>query len=184
LQSIARVLGLNQLFSRRRSEGRDLTPLTSRIGADDFYTQLAQLDPVNRTQWQQMVEVQAGFKRAESQYDNPAAVTYSASNRETLHRLAIDLYRDQGPGRVYSDFLRAHPAVFRENGAYRLPPDDQFEILGNTHREMFRLRTVGRLLQGSLREDEFTERVRNAANATRAARRAQGLEVTAPPSRA
>ena len=71
---------------------RDATQrsLAAAIGADDFYAAVAVVDPGHAAAWRRMVKVQGSFKDAEVDPSFDGAMrTYSASNRETLHRLVV-----------------------------------------------------------------------------------------------
>lgn len=156
-----------------------LNRLRGRIGKDDFYAEFARVDPQNAAKWRQMAQVQRGFKDAEAGYANPAARTYSESNRDTLHRAAIKLAENAQPGQdLYRDFIQLHPTVFRENGAFKLPPCDQLEVLKQTDPQMFNLYNSHQLAEGDLHHRDWKPLVQEAANETRAARREQGLPVT------
>lgn len=156
-----------------------LQRLRSKIGSDDFYAEVARLDPSNAARWQKMVQVQRGFKDAEPSYGNPAARTYSESNRDTLHRATLKLIENKEPGQdVYRDFIQLHPAVFRENGAFKLPPCDQLDVLKRTDPAMFNLYNSHQLAEGDVHHAQWKSLVQQAANETRAVRREQGLPVT------
>lgn len=160
---------------QRRAQNVEV--LRSRIGQDDFYQHMARLDPLNAAQWRQMVQVQATFKRAERGYDAETR-TYSESMRDSLHRMTIMLYQQRGPGQIYDDFVRAHPALFKENGACDLKPGNQFAVAWNAHPSMRTLGNLDRLYQGADHDQDYLPLVRAAADETRAARRAQKLPVT------
>lgn len=164
----------------RSTPAAAITRLTARIGADDFYREVAKLDPVNGAKWNKIAEVQKRFQDAEAGYRNPAARTYSESNRETLHRLTILLLQDRRPGQnLYQDFIELHPALFKENGACNLPPHDQARILWNTDPDMlFSAENPALLSSGLVDDEKWIRLVQQAADETRAARRARGLPVT------
>jgi hypothetical protein len=126
-----------------------------------------------------MVKVQNTFKKAEPGYADDEARTYSESNRETLHRITIELLAHPNGGDLYQQFVELHPTLFQENGAYQLPIPDQLEILGATEPTMlFGNGNPVLLTEGLLEEQRFKPLVQRMANATRAARKAKGLPVT------
>lgn len=156
-----------------------LGELHQRIGADDFYLKVATLDPANAAKWRQMAVVQKTFKDAEPSYPSNADRTYSESNRETLHRVTIELLKNKQPGQnVYREFISLHPTVFKENGACKLPLQQQVEILSHTEPSMFSPKNTALLLNGLVHDEPWRPLVKQAADATRAARTAQGLPVT------
>lgn len=157
----------------------DLGALPKLIGDAAFYTELARLDPKNASRWKQMQKTQATFQKAEAGYQNPAARTYSASCRETLHRLAIALLREGGGADIYPDFIELHPTLFKENGACHLPVKDQLSVLGHTEPMMlFGHGNPLYLAEGTVDDARWIPLVRQASNETRAARKAKGLPVT------
>jgi hypothetical protein len=173
------------------TRGAAATPATSRqasiralhsaIGADDFYARVARIDVDHAAGWLKMVQVQASFKDAEDDPTYDATMrTYSASNRETLHRAMIALL--QAPPAdmsVYDAFIALHPALFRENGAYELNPMQSMLVLANTEPEMLSFCHQGLLVEGALNEARWQPLVRAAADETRAARAARGEPITA-----
>lgn len=153
--------------------------LKARIGSDDFYRHVALLDPRNASRWRKMVDVQARFKAAEAGYPSRADRTYSESNRETLHRVTIQLLKHRKPGQdVYKNFVELHPTLFKENGACALPLAEQLQILANTDPAMFSLGNSVELALGLVVDETWKPLVQRAAQQTRAARRARGLPVT------
>lgn len=157
----------------------DLGALPQLIGRDEFYTELAWLDPKNASRWKQMHKTQQTFQKAEDGYKNPEARTYSASCRETLHRLAIALRRDSAGADIYPDFIELHPTLFKENGACHLPVKDQLSVLGHTEPMMlFGHGNPLYLAEGTVDDARWIPLVRQASNETRAARKARGLPVT------
>lgn len=162
------------------SEAVTLKTLEAAIGSDGFYTQVAKLDPKNAAKWKTMVKVQQRFKLAEPSYRTDAARTYSESNRETLHRVTLKLLERKKPGDdLYRAFVELHPALFTENGAWKLPLDEQAAILSHTDPAM--LLSNGnpvRLAEGLVTQDRWAPLVKEAADETRAARKAKGLPVT------
>lgn len=150
------------------------------IGSDDFYREVARLDPPNSARWLRMVRVQKRFKDAEAGFGNPASRIYSESNRETLHRLTLALLEARKPNQdLYRDFIQLHPTLFKENGACNLPLVDQAEILSNTDPYMlFSSENPALLVSGAIDDEKWISLVQKAANQTRAARRARGLPVT------
>ncbi|MFO0727148.1 MAG: hypothetical protein U1E65_25435 [Myxococcota bacterium] len=157
----------------------NLGGLPSKIGSDDFYLELARLDPRNESRWKQMQKTQLGFAKAEPSYQNPAARTYSASCRETLHRLALELYRTSEGADIYPDFIELHPTLFKENGACHLPVKDQLGVL--LHTEPMMLFGHGNplyLAEGTVDDKRWIPMVQRASDQTRAARKKKGLPVT------
>ncbi|SEK69035.1 hypothetical protein SAMN05444354_10294 [Stigmatella aurantiaca] len=152
--------------------------LKASIGQDDFYKKMAEADPANAGKWKEMVEVQKQFKDAEPSYRHPEARTYSESNRETLHRAATKLLKEQGADHVYDDFIRMHPAVFKENGACSLPVMAQVSILGNTKSTMVNGENAKHLLTGLKNDSQYLDLVQAAAQKTREARQKEGKPVT------
>ncbi len=157
----------------------DLGALPQRVGRDNFYTELARLDPANARRWCSMERTQLRFKAAEPGYRNPDARTYSESCRETLHRLAIRLWRQGYGGRTYDALVRLHPSLFKENGACHLPVRDQLNILWHVQPDM----VVGhgnpvRLAGGLFNDAPWVPMVHEAAEETRHRRGACGLPVT------
>ncbi|SES79543.1 hypothetical protein [Stigmatella erecta] len=152
--------------------------LKASIGKDDFYAKMAEADPANAGKWKEMVQVQKQFKDAEPSYSQPEARTYSESNRETLHRAATKLLKDQGPDRVYDDFIRLHPAVFKENGACSLPLRSQVSILSNTKPTMVNGENAKHLLTGMKNDAQYLDLVQAAAQKTRESRQKEGKPVT------
>lgn len=167
------------------SEAVTLKTLEAAIGSDGFYSQVAKLDPKNAAKWKTMVKVQQRFKVAEPGYRTEVARTYSESNRETLHRVTLKLLERKLPGDdVYRAFVELHPALFTENGAWQLPVDEQAAILSHTEPAM--LLSNGNplhLAEGLVTQNRWAPLVKEAADETRAARKAKGLPVTkhAPP---
>jgi hypothetical protein len=162
---------------RRLDRHARAAELAALVDTDRFYPKLAELDPEHATRWQQMAQVQRAFQDAEPQYRSERQRVYSASNRETLHRLMVHLYEDKpGPG-MFRRFVRAHPALFRENGAYALPLREQLQILAKVPRPMLTARIGVLLALGALR-GEGRALVHEAAEETRAARKARGEPVT------
>lgn len=154
--------------------------LHSAIGADDFYARVARIDVAHADGWMQMVQVQASFKEAErdSAYDATMR-TYSASNRETLHRAMIALLESPPDDvNVYDAFVELHPALFRENGAYDLNARQSMLILANTEPAMLSFSHQSLLVEGAVHERRWEPLVHAAAEATRAARAARGEPVT------
>jgi hypothetical protein len=152
--------------------------LKASIGQDDFYSKMAEADPANAGKWKEMVQVQKQFKDAEPTYSQPDARTYSESNRETLHRAATKLLKDQGPDHVYEDFIKLHPAVFKENGACSLPLSSQVSILRNTKSTMVNGENAKHLLTGMKNDSQYLDLVQSAAQKTRDARQKEGKPVT------
>jgi hypothetical protein len=152
--------------------------LKQAVGQDDFYAKMAKADPNNAAKWEEMVQVQKQFKDAEPAYSNPDARTYSESNRETLHRAATQLLKKQGPDHVYEDFIRLHPAVFKENGACSLPVTSQLSILGNTRSTMVNGENAKHLLTGLTNDSQYLALVQASAQKTRDARQKEGKPVT------
>ncbi|MDC0707837.1 hypothetical protein POL68_05085 [Stigmatella sp. ncwal1] len=152
--------------------------LKGAIGQDDFYAKMAKADPSNADKWTEMVEVQKQFKQAEPSYAREDARTYSESNRETLHRAATTLLKEQGPGHVYDDFIKLHPTVFKENGACSLPVSSQLSILGNTKPSMVNGENAKHLLTGFKNDSQYLNLVQAAAQKTREARQQEGKPVT------
>jgi hypothetical protein len=154
--------------------------LKAAIGSDNFYALIARADPENAAKWKQMVKVQRRFKDAEPSYASDASRTYSQSNRETLHRVTLALLERQGPGEdLYRSFISVHPALFKENGAYRLPPLEQATILWHTDPGMLLSNGNPLLLaRGMADEGKWKALVQQAADETRAGRREAGLPVT------
>lgn len=157
----------------------DVGALPLLIGKDEFYVELARLDPKNASRWKQMHKTQQTFQKAEAGYQNPAARTYSASCRETLHRLAIALLREGAGADIYPDFIELHPTLFKENGACHLPVKDQLSVLGHTEPMMlFGHGNPLYLAEGTIDDARWIPLVQQASNQTRAARKAKGLPVT------
>lgn len=157
----------------------DMGKLPQRVGRDDFYGEVARLDPANAGRWRAMERTQRRFKEAEAGYKNPDARTYSASCRETLHYLTIQLWREGHGAQTYDALVRLHPTLFKENGACHLPVKDQLNILWHAEPDMI----VGhgnppRLLSGLIHDAPWISMVHQAAEETRARRRACGLPVT------
>lgn len=153
-----------------------LGALPAAIGSDDFYSHVAVIDPGHAEKWRRMVSVQASFKDAETDpsYDG-AMRTYSASNRETLHRLTIALLRSPPSDlSVYDAFIELHPALFEENGACELDVFQQSMILANTEPSMLSFTHQGKLMRGVLHASRWRDLVHDAADETRAARTARG----------
>src|SRR5947207_873156 len=98
---------------------QNVATLRRYIGRPDFYEQMARIDPSAAGEWRRMVGMQAQFQRGEAGYD-PRTRTYSESMRESLHRVAIELYRRQGAGHVFDHFMAIHPALFNANGAFSI----------------------------------------------------------------
>lgn len=178
-------------FARRTTVQAAGAPVTSRaaairalhtaIGADDFYARVARIDVDHAAGWMEMVQVQASFKEAESDVAYDARMrTYSASNRETLHRAMIALL-ESPPGdiNVYDAFVELHPALFRENGAYDLDARQSMLILANTEPAMLSFSHQSLLVEGAVHERRWEPLVHAAAEATRAARAARGEGITA-----
>jgi hypothetical protein len=178
-------------FARRTTVEPAGAPVTSRaasiralhpaIGADDFYARVACIDVQHAVGWMQMVQVQASFKDAEDDPTYDAKMrTYSASNRETLHRAMIALLESPPTDvNVYDAFVALHPALFRENGAYELDPRQSMLILANTETSMLSFSHQALLLEGAVHERRWEPLVHAAAEATRAARAARGEPITA-----
>lgn len=152
--------------------------LKASIGKDDFYLKMAEADPANAGKWKEMVEVQKQFKDAEPSYSQQEARTYSESNRETLHRAATQLLKTQGQDHVYDDFIRMHPAVFKENGACSLPLKSQVSILSNTKPTMVNGENAKHLLTGMKNDAQYLDLVQAAAQKTRESRQKEGKPVT------
>lgn len=159
-----------------------LRSLEAAIGSDGFYTRVAKLDPKNAAKWKTMVKVQQRFKLAEPTYRTDTARTYSESNRETLHRVTLKLLERKKPGDdLYRAFVELHPALFTENGAWKLSLDEQAAILAHTEPAM--LLSNGNpvlLAEGLVTQRRWAPLVKEAADETRAARKAKGLPVTRP----
>jgi hypothetical protein len=178
-------------FFRRTTVEKAGAPVTSKaaairalhkaIGADDFYARVARIDVDHAVGWMQMVEVQESFKDAESDPTYDAEMrTYSASNRETLHRAMIALLESPpDDNTVYDAFIELHPALFRENGACELDPRQSMLILANTEPAMLSFSHQSLLLEGVVNDRRWSPLVRAAADATRAARAARGEPITA-----
>ncbi len=166
-----------------RTSRASLASLRKSIGSPDFYTQVAKLDPKHASRWLKMVDVQRRFQQAEPGYRTDAARTYSESNRETLHRVTIKLLERQKPGdNVYKQFVELHPALFTENGAWKLAKDDQAAILLHTDPAMLFGKDNPLLLAaGLVTQPRWAALVKEAADETRASRKKQGLPVTKAP---
>jgi hypothetical protein len=163
------------------SRAAAIRALHSAIGADDFYARVARIDVDHAAGWLKMVQVQASFKDAEDDPTYDAQMrTYSASNRETLHRVMIALLQSPPSSMsIYDAFIELHPALFRENGAYELNPMQSMLVLANTEPEMLSFSHQGLLVDGALHEARWQPLVRAAADETRAARAARGEPITA-----
>lgn len=168
------IAAAHQTLAQRRE---NIRVLQQNINSPDFYRQMARFDRGSAAQWNEMAQVQARFARAEPSY-NQQTRTYSESMRESLHRSAIELYRQNRPGQVYDDFIAIHPALFYANGAFSLNPVDQARVLGNTHGNMANRRVLGEIFDGTMQAQNYAPLANQVAEQTRRSREARGLPIT------
>lgn len=142
----------------------EIAALEAKVGRRDFYLEIAQIDPKNRARWIEMAAVQTEFQDAEPHY-SAAQQIYSRSMRLSLHQAVIDRLRSQGTPRLYPWFIALHPALFLENGAYRLPPREQLGVLSNARASMLTGENLRLLIAGLLTKPVFGPDAARASHA-------------------
>lgn len=156
---------------------QNVAVLRQHIGRADFYEQMARVDPRSAGEWRRMVGMQAMFQRGESSYD-PRTRIYSESMRESLHRVAIELYRRQPPGDVFGHFIGIHSALFNANGAFSVRSTiNGFSVLNNTSFNEVARNFLG-LSEGMLGTNNYAPLANQVAEETRIARERRGLPIT------